>query len=184
MSKCFLITLSLFLVSEVTGQNLDFGLFNSLEKVNFYNIEEKKPVAIIFYSPDCPICIQSTVSLKEMFDEFGNEINWFLLYPGTYHTSDKITKFHNKYKLRQSALRDTALVAVRSLNAKVTPEVFLFKGSGQLIYHGKINNQFEGVGKRRTKATEHYLKDAIKSVLNNNEIKIKSTEAVGCFISR
>jgi len=52
----------------------------------------------------------------------------------------------------------------------------------KLLYKGKIDNWVVSPGKKRARATEFYLKDAITHYLNNDSIIIKSTPAIGCFI--
>lgn len=50
------------------------------------------------------------------------------------------------------------------------------------FYAGKIDNGFENIGKKRQVVTEHYLRDALESILLQKEIEIKETQPVGCFI--
>ena len=45
-----------------------------------------------------------------------------------------------------------------------------------------MDNWLGELGRRRQVITEFYLKDAIESYLNEEEIKIKKTKAIGCFI--
>jgi len=66
------------------------------------------------------------------------------------------------------------------LGAKTTPHVFLFDKNLKLAYKGAIDDNHKD--KRGVK--ENYLKDALTSVKNGQEIQVKETKALGCSIKR
>ena len=68
--------------------------------------------------------------------------------------------------------------------ATTTPEAFLTDPQGQVLYRGAIDNWAPELGVHRTVITQHYLYDALESVLANRPVQVKKTEPVGCFIER
>jgi hypothetical protein len=70
------------------------------------------------------------------------------------------------------------------LDAKVTPEVFLFDKEFELRYKGAIDNWFYELGKYRRVTSDHYLIDALQSVLGGEDPIIMETEAIGCLIQK
>src|SRR5437870_1959978 len=70
------------------------------------------------------------------------------------------------------------------LGAGTTPEAVVVDGSGHTVYSGAIDNRAADLGQRRIVITEHYLADALDSVVKGQPVKVKKTNAVGCFIER
>jgi thiol-disulfide isomerase/thioredoxin len=66
----------------------------------------------------------------------------------------------------------------RAYGATRTPEVFLFDAEGKLVYHGTIDDN----AKAADKVEKHFLRDALKSLIEGDEIPVKETKALGCSI--
>lgn len=71
---------------------------------------------------------------------------------------------------------EKAAVAV-AFGASRTPEVYLFDRAGKLVYHGAVDDN-----KDATKASQHFLKDALDAVLAGKPVAVAETKAVGCTI--
>jgi hypothetical protein len=71
---------------------------------------------------------------------------------------------------------------VAEVGATVTPEAAVFDGNWNIVYRGRINDQFEDFGKSREKPTTHDLRDAIEATLTGRKIAEPNTKAVGCYI--
>lgn len=93
--------------------------------------------------------------------------------------------FARVHELPFSVQLDEGQKLTRELQATITPEVILLNHiNGRILYRGKIDNMYERVGKKRQVVTQFYLEEALKSALNSENIEIKSTEPVGCFIMK
>lgn len=68
-----------------------------------------------------------------------------------------------------------------AFGAKTTPHVFLFDADMKLVYSGSINNKFE---KKSKKADAFYLRNALESLYNGEEIETPRTREIGCSIKR
>lgn len=142
-----------------------------------------KASAVIFFSPECPICKGFTKSLRELADSFsGQGIKFYLIFPGDFSVA-QIRKFQKQYTLAIPAYKDENKQLVKILGATTTPQAFVISPEGGIIYSGKIDNWYENIGKQRTVITQFYLRDALIAVLNHNQPYIKKTEPVGCFIN-
>jgi peroxiredoxin len=139
----------------------------------------------IFLSETCPICQSVTLNLKAIISEFESKgVAFTAVYPNV-NVSNKnsIEKFNRKYNLNIRSLLDENQNVTKKYAATITPEIVVVNSqSEKVIYRGKIDNGFEAIGKKRTVITEHYLKNALISKLNNQEIGIKETKPVGCYI--
>jgi peroxiredoxin len=183
----FLILLLLAQTSFSQVVNLDAKLTlsgTSGKKLYLEKLKENKASVVIFYSPECPICINMTKTVREMADTFVRKgIQFYIIYPGNYYSNQRIRKFQKNYMLKMGGYRDDNNILVKDLGATVTPQVFVIGPTGKIIYSGKIDNWFEEIGKRRTIITEHYLRDALEAVIINQEPAVKKTAPVGCFIN-
>jgi peroxiredoxin len=75
-------------------------------------------------------------------------------------------------------LRDEEQNAASTYGATHTPEIFLFNKERKLVYHGKIDDNWQQPDKVRNK----YLKNAIDELLKGKEISIPETYSIGCTI--
>jgi len=163
--------------NDLKAENIDGQMFD------WKSTTQNVATAFIFISPECPLCENYTVSFKALKNEFEQKgIQLIGVVPGGYYSTDEVKVFLKKYKLDMDILMDTSYTFCSFFKAKVTPEVFLVDQKGETIYEGKIDNWMYALGIKKRVPTEFYLKNAIEATLNNTEILIKKTEAVGCII--
>jgi peroxiredoxin len=75
-------------------------------------------------------------------------------------------------------LRDEDQSAARKFDATHTPEIFLFDKDRKLVYHGKIDDNWQ----EPEKAVNHYLRNALNEMLAGKEISVPETYSIGCTI--
>jgi peroxiredoxin len=75
-------------------------------------------------------------------------------------------------------LRDEDQSAATAFGATHTPEVFLFNKERKLVYHGKIDDNWQEPDKVRNA----YLKNAIEETLEGKEVSVPETYSIGCTI--
>jgi len=190
MKAVFCLGLYIFIIAGVlSGQSLD--LTNKVKlrpvtgtKFSLARLSTNKVSALIFYSPECPICNALIKTVRDMADSFAMQgVKFYLIYPGSYYSLSNLRKFQKSYLLKSEGFRDDNNELVKVLGATVMPQVFVIDSAGNIVYSGKIDNSYEGIGRRRSFITEFYLKDALNAVLRHSELKIKRTEPAGCFIN-
>lgn len=185
-----LVILSIAILNSIYAQSIDVNRPVKLtpvsrEKFSLIDIKSNKASVFIFLSPECPICIKMTGSIREIADSFASKgVKFYLIFPGKYFTASQIQTFQKTYKLDIPALRDENNEFVALTGATITPQAFVVDHTGKIVYTGKIDNWYESIGKRRTVITEFYLRDALDAVINSRLPKIKRTEPVGCIIER
>ena len=54
----------------------------------------------------------------------------------------------------------------------------------QIVYQGRIDNLFAKIGKRRSRATQNDLRDALNSILKGIPIAVPKTTPIGCFLEK
>lgn len=137
-----------------------------------------------FLSPECPLSENYTRTLKQLQKEYEkSDIQFYYIFPGTFYPRPQIEQFALQYEMpinrfiydEEYQLRDYC-------RASTTPETYLLDSNGKIYYSGAIDNWAITLGKQRQVITDHYLSNAIYSVINGEEIKLSNTRAVGCII--
>ena len=98
------------------------------------------------------------------------------------YSKQEMDSFLNIYELPLEIVYDNNYNLVNDLKASITPEVYLIDENNKVHYQGLIDNWLGELGRKRQFVSEYYLKNAIESFINGEEIKIKKTQAIGCYI--
>ncbi|MFA7227701.1 MAG: thioredoxin family protein [Melioribacteraceae bacterium] len=75
-------------------------------------------------------------------------------------------------------LHDPTQEVAEAYGATHTPEVFLFDGARNLVFHGKIDDNW----KEPENVKNNYLRAAIEEFFNGKKISIPETFTIGCTI--
>jgi thiol-disulfide isomerase/thioredoxin len=153
------------------------------EIVDFKTLKNNKASIVIFFDPECPICQKYTKNLRELEQKYGVEgIKLYIVYPFKVLDSKSLAEFREEFQFDLPIIYDSKRKLLKRMKANYSPEIFLLDNKRKTLYHGAIDNWFYGLGQNRAKPTEFYLLDAIESYKNNQEIKVKYIEPVGCML--
>ena len=120
-------------------------------------------VVLLFVRTDCPISNRYAPLFESLSEKFHDRATFWLVYPDSSESVQQIRAHLSSYHYSLPALRDTHHQLVKRAQATITPEAAVFDPSGKLLYHGRIDNQYEELGApARPAATTHELEDAIK----------------------
>lgn len=139
----------------------------------------------VFIGLDCPISQKYIAKVNDIYRTHRDQpsLEWHFIVPGPI-AKKRIKNFQKEYGVTFPIEPDNnKLRKTKHFNATVTPEVVILR-DGKILYKGAIDNWFYELGSYRSQPTEHYLVDAIESILKNQEPSIKETEAIGCFIQK
>jgi len=142
----------------------------------------KQAAAFVFLAPDCPLSQSYTKTLNELREQFRSK--GIELYGVFTSAAPQAEEFADKYKLTLPLILDSGFKLADFLGATKTPEVFVVDPAGLTVYKGAVDNWAPELGTRRTVITEHYLSDALQALIDHKDIRVKRTEAIGCFIER
>ncbi len=145
-------------------------------------LENDSATVIIFLSPECPIAQKYTRTLNQFQAEFKSyNFSFYGIFNGDLGNKSSALNFTKKYKINFTLLKDEKNSLKEMLGATISPEVFVIQNK-KIVYKGMIDNWFFALGKKRQIITEHFLKDALKAIVSGEEIKVKKTKAVGCYL--
>ena len=113
---------------------------------------------------------------------YNDQIDFYGILPGSSYSHEEMDSFLNVYELPLDIIYDYDYSLVKKLKASITPEVYLIDGNNKVQYQGLIDNWLGELGRKRQFVSQYYLKDAIESFINGEEVSITKTKAIGCFI--
>ena len=139
---------------------------------------------LVFVRTDCPVSNRYAPELKRLSEEFGpHGVVFSMVYADRSETSADIRHHMEEYAFPGAAIRDPAHLLVKRAKATITPEAAVFSASGQLLYHGRIDNRYIEIGKSMLNPTRHDLEDAITAALDGRPQPEASAPAVGCYLA-
>ena len=147
---------------------------------NVFN--DKGVKVLVFLNPECPLCQSYTREIKHLQIVYNDQIDFYGVLPGSFYSQQEMDSFLNVYELPLEIIYDHNYNLVNDLKASITPEVYLIDENNKVQYQGLIDNWLGELGRKRQFVSQYYLKDAIESFINGEEISIKKTKAIGCFI--
>ncbi len=148
-------------------------------------------VVLVFVAPDCPISNRYAPTLARLAADCDeqNAALW-LVYADDLADPTRIREHQAEFKLaglRTVIDRDFAIADFAG--ADVTPEVAVFvqpeeSPEPQLVYLGRIDDQYQGYNKFRPAPTESELRDALDAIAAGKVPDLVRTKAIGCYIPR
>jgi len=142
-----------------------------------------KVVVLVFVRTDCPVSNRYAPTIQQLSAAHEADAAFWLVYPDKAETAEVIRKHDSEYGYKIPALRDPEKALVKESQAQITPEAAVFDVRGHLVYHGRIDNLYEDIGRARTMATTHELEDAIEAAASGKTLAVSTVHAVGCYIS-
>jgi peroxiredoxin len=141
-------------------------------------------VLVVFTCNHCPYVKGSEQMLVAVVTKFlsrGLKVVAINSNDATKYPEDSFEKMKEKAaasSLPYPYLYDEDQSVARAFDAACTPELYLFNGSGQLAYHGTINDS----PRDASKVSRDFLSDAIAAVLDGVAPQQAFVHPVGCSI--
>ena len=134
----------------------------------------------VFLSADCPICAKYTPELRRLSQAWaGKGIRCWFVYPDPDTELKKLQVHSAECKFEGRFLLDRKQNLASRCRIQFTPEAALFSPSGELVYHGRIDDRFPALGVERP-VSERTLELAIDHFLAGRTNLIRSVPGVGC----
>lgn len=163
---------------------LVIGCVLSLQGIAQSQADKKEINVIYFLSSTCKICQFYSIELNSLYQDYASKgIHFRGLFPGRLETDSTVAEFGRVYSL-PFPLKIDKYEEHRSLNATITPEVFVTNRSGEVLYHGRIDDAYFSVGKRRARVKNHELRNVLDVLLTGEEAPSLHVPAVGCIIEK
>ena len=142
-----------------------------------------KVVVLIFVRADCPIANRYAPEIQRLRDAHVANAAFWMVYPDKKETAEVIREHQREFRLTLPVLRDADRRLTKRAEVSITPEAAVFDAKGRLVYHGRIDNWFEDIGRARPAATTHELADAIAAAVSGHPQTLPNAPAIGCYLS-
>lgn len=153
---------------------------------NIYSLESfsnNKAVVVIFSCNHCPYVQAYEDRIIEIQNKYAGEVqivaissNDEINYP-----EDSFAKMKERAQLKKfnfPYLHDESQSIAKAYGATHTPEIFLFDSKRELVFHGKIDDNWQEPQSVKSK----YLSNAIDELLSGKQISVPETFTIGCTI--
>jgi peroxiredoxin len=146
-------------------------------------LAEDPLVVVAFLGLECPLARLYSHRLNELREEFGPRGVAFVAVSANRHDTFEAMREFAK-GLNFPMLHDEAGRVVEEFAATRSPEVFLLDQQRQVIYQGRIDDQYAPGVHGRTAPMRRDLAEAIHQALARQPIDVATTEPPGCHIDR
>src|SRR6185312_3768967 len=171
----------------------DFSLINAVDnqRVALSDYADQKGVVIIFSSHNCPYSKLYEDRIIKLAQEFGDkQVSFILVNPNSIiKNSGEDSREAMAKRAKEKSytfpylVDDGATNLYKRFEASRTPECFVLKNIDShfiIHYHGAIDDNPQ----EDTDVSNHYLRDALTGLTNDNAIRINEKQAVGCVIRK
>ena len=147
--------------------------------------EDSKFVVFYVQGNGCPIARIALPNLREVRAEFEDKGIEFLAFNSNIQDSpEAIGREAEKFGIDFPIMKDEGQVLAKTLGVERTAEVFVVDPrTRDVFFRGPINDQL-GYETQRNEASEHYLKDALNTVLAGGKVNMDDIpDSKGCLIA-
>lgn len=152
--------------------------------VHNLGIKNKKthPVAVVFIDIGCVISQRFIPYLNTLNDvSTANGVQFYGIISNPRVSWQEAQQFNTEYAIRFPLLFDSNGDLANRMKPAVVPEAFVFDIYDELIYYGRINDQFADLGKFNKTARKEELKDAIEAAGKSEKPSVAYAIPKGCF---
>ncbi len=141
-----------------------------------------KPVILVFMEVGCPISERYIPMLNRLYEQsksLGVDFYGVLSHPSA--NWKEAQTFRDEFSIAFPILWDGNLDLALRLQPTVVPETFVINQQDNVIYFGRVNDQYEAPGKFNPKERSPDLKIAMEAVAAGKPLEFRTKKAVGCI---
>ena len=164
----------------------EFSLTDHLGNTHSLDMyDDRKFVVFYVQGNGCPIARIALPNLREVRAEFEDKGIEFLAFNSNIQDSpEAIGREAGKFSIDFPIMKDEGQVLAKTLGVERTAEVFIVDPrTRDVLFRGPINDQL-GYETQKNNASEHYLKDALNTVLAGGTVNMDDIpDSKGCLIA-
>ncbi len=157
----------------------NFTVLRDREAVEFTAAKSNATV-VLFSSAICPIADAYVERLNSLYREYSPQgARFVVIYSNINEDWYRVKSYADANGLALPVFKDLSHSLADRLNARTTPEVFVYDRVGSLRYRGRIDDSMNPA-----RVNVHNLRDALNATLANQPVKTPETKPFGCTIKR
>lgn len=139
---------------------------------------------ICFLGAECPLARLYGARLQTLSEKFrSDQVAFIGINSNRQDSLEELRAYAQALSITFPLVKDYDQAAADRFGAKRTPEVFVLDTTGQVRYHGRIDDQYHP-GIARPQASRNDLELALVDLLAGRPVQVAETEPVGCLIGR
>jgi peroxiredoxin len=143
--------------------------------------KSNKAVVLMFIATKCPYSNAYNDRMRQMADDYAKKGVLFVgINSNKSEPEDEVKAHAKEHKWAFTLVKDPGNKVADLYDAKRTPEIYVVGSDGKLLYHGRIDENYE----EPTKVTSPDLKNALDQILAGQPVSKAETKAFGCTIKR
>lgn len=142
-----------------------------------------RATVVVFLSVECPIsngCLPELNQLAEKYAARGLEC--YGVISGSSATRRESVAHSKEYSIGFPVLFDASSAIRRALQPTHTPHAFVISDAGQVLYSGRVNDEYASIGRKKSQAGRSYVREAVQASLSRQTVSIPQTEPIGCLL--
>jgi peroxiredoxin len=140
-----------------------------------------KAVVVMFIATKCPYSNAYNDRMRDMSAAYAKQGVLFVgINSNKTEPAAEVTAHAKEHGHTFPIMKDPDNKVADLYDARHTPEIYVVDPSGKLVYHGRIDENYE----EPSKVTSPDLKNALDQLLANQPIAKAETKAFGCSIKR
>ena len=148
------------------------------------DFSEDSILVVAFLGTECPLAKLYAVRLREIDRDYrANGVQVIGVMSNRQDSLEEIGAFVARQEIEFPVLKDAGNQLADSVDAKRTPEIFVFDAQRDLRYRGRVDDQY-GIGYVRDQPRRKDLRIALNELTSGQAVSVPETKAVGCIIGR
>lgn len=167
-------TIPEFELTDQHGETHTLGTYEQYDYVVFY-----------VQGVGCPIARIALPNYRAVRDEFADKNIGFTMFNSNIQDNlPRIAKEANEFGIDFPIMKDEGQRLAKALGVERTAEVFVVNPRTQeVLFRGPINDQL-GYETQRNEASQHYLKDALNTVMTGDVVNMDDIpDSKGCLVA-
>ena len=145
-------------------------------------LEDRVALVIVMRTSECPVSKRYGHRLAGMEKEYGARgVAFAYLDISEQDSKDDVRADIEAFGFEGPYILEHDGQVGRALQANVSSEVFVIDAAHTLRYRGAVDDQ-HGITFSNPEVDEHYLRDALESVLAGVDVEVPHAEASGCYL--
>jgi peroxiredoxin len=160
-----------FSLATLDGKNFSLG----------QAVKSHKAVVVMFIATKCPYSNAYNDRMRDMSAAYEKQGILFVgINSNKTEPAEEVASHAKQHGFAFPLMKDPGNKVADLYDARHTPEIFVVDPQGKIVYHGRIDENYEDPGH----VTSPDLKDALNQLLAGQPIAKAETKAFGCSIKR
>ncbi|HVV98828.1 MAG TPA: redoxin domain-containing protein, partial [Planctomycetaceae bacterium] len=142
-----------------------------------------KATVCVCLALQCPISNGAIPKLNRLCEKHrAAGIQFVGIVPGPRCDENEIAAHRERFGISFPVLADRDQRLVRALQATHTPQAVVVSAAGDVLYSGRIDDQYADLGRKKLAVREPDLRNALAAIAAGKPVAVARTRPIGCLI--